>query len=187
MRRTLTALMLGGLLVSCGSDAFDDLTRVGVDVDIDRQTVPGLLPIPGIPCEEIVQGLPGLAQPLTINLRDEEELQGEGAIGRFESVVLDVIRLDIVDVPAGDSDNWDFVDSIRLFADDPATIDPPVLVAELDPVPQGITSMEIPGTGADIADIASAENFTVSGEVTGRIPCDEVHFIGEADFDVEVL
>jgi hypothetical protein len=173
--------------ISCGSDGVGDLVTVAVDVDIERQTIPGLLPVPGVPCEEIIQVLPGLSQPITIDLRGEEELEGEGAIGAFKSVVLDVIRLDIVGVPAGDSDDWDFVDSIRLFADDPATADPPVLVAELDPVPQNITSMEIPGTGVDISDIASAENFTVSGEVSARVPCDEVKFEGEADFDVELF
>ena len=62
-----------------------------------------------------------------------------------------------------------------------------MLVAELDPVPTDATTITIPGTGVDISDIASADNFVVSGEVTGRIPCDEVHFVGKADFDVELF
>jgi hypothetical protein len=184
MKRALGALVVLVLLGSCSEDDFADLVTIGVDVDIDRQTVPGLnLPA----CDLLVDVLPVLVQPLTIDLRGEEELEGEDVIGNFESVVLEDVTLDIVDVPSGDTDNWDFVDSVRLFADDPDTIDPPVLVAELDPVPNGLTRMVIPGTGEDIADIASADNFTVSGEVTGRIPCDDVHFVGEANFDVELF
>jgi hypothetical protein len=185
--RALVVVALLTLVVSCSSDDIRDLVTVDVDVDIDRQTVPGLLPLPGVPCEELIQVLPGLMQSLTIRLADEEELQGEDVIGNFESVKLDNVTLDIVDVPSGDSDNWDFIDSVRLFADDPSTVDPPVLVAELDPVPQGITTMVIPGLDVELVDIASAENFVVSGEVTGRIPCDEVHFQGEAKFDVELF
>ena len=184
MKRALVALAVLALLGSCSEDDFEDLVTIGVDVDIERQTIPGLN-LPG--CELLLDALPLLLQPLTIDLRGEEELEGEDVIGEFESVVLEDVTLDIVDVPAGDSDNWDFVDSVRLFADDPDTPEPPVLVAELDPVPSGITRMVIPGTGVDIADIASADNFNVVGEVTGRVPCDDVNFVGEANFDVELF
>jgi hypothetical protein len=51
-------------------------------------------------------------------------------------------------------------------------------------VPRGQTSIRIEGTGADISDIASADRFEVRGEVSGRPPCADVHFDGEADFKV---
>ena len=104
------ALALG---IGCGSDTLRDLLTIGVDVDIERQTVPGV----PLLCDDLGQLLPSLSPPLTITLADEEELQGEGIIGEFESVVLKHIDLDIVDVPPGDSDDWDFLDSVRMFAE----------------------------------------------------------------------
>ena len=181
--RAITASAALALSIGCGSDAIRDLLRFDVDAEIERQTVPGV----PILCDDLGALLPALSPPLTINLKDEEELQGEGLIGEFESVILRHIDLRIVDVPAGDSDNWNFLDSVRLFADDPNDAEPPVLVAELDPVPQGVTEIRIPGTGVQLRRIASRDDFTVSGEVSGRVPCDEVHFRGEADFEVELF
>lgn len=176
-----------GLVVSCDEAGLRGIDILRVNVDSDRQTVPGLLPIP-CDLEQLGDILPGLLLPLTINLRGEEELEGHDVIGEFKSVKLVRVKLSIVDVPAGDTDNWDFVDSIRFYADDPSTpLEPRVLVAELDPVPSGETVIDVPGTGVDISDIASADTFTVSGEVTGRIPCDEVHFVAKAEFDVELF
>ena len=183
----LLAVLTLALAISCGGDGgLDDLFTFRVSVDSDRETVPGLLPV-SCDLEQLGDLLPGLLLPLTIDLRAEEELEGEGIIGSFESVVLDKVTLSIRDVPAGDSDDWDFLDSVRFYADDPTTVEPRVLVAELNPVPSNATEITVEGTGVDISDIASADTFTVTGEVTGRIPCDEVHFVAEADFDVELF
>lgn len=190
IRRRLDAILAStalALSIGCGGDSvgdvIEDLLAIGIDVDIERQTVPGI----PILCDELGQLLPQLSKPITIDLRGEEELQGEGVIGEFESVILKHIDLRIVDVPAGDRDDFDFVDSIRLYADVPNDTEPPVLVAELDPVPRNVTEIRIPGTRVQLRRIASRDNFTVSGEVTGRVPCDEVHFDGEADFEVELF
>lgn len=178
---------LAALAIACGNDAIKDLLTVGVDVDIDPQTVPGLLPISSCDLEDLGALLPGLFAPITLTLEDEDELQGFGPIDDFASVKLEKIDLDIINVPAGDSDDWDFVDAVRLFADDPTDAEPPVLVAELDPVPSNVTALDIPGTGVELAGIASSDDFVVSGSVTGRLPCDQVQFAGEADFEVELF
>jgi len=88
--------------------------------------------------------------------------------------------------PSQSGQTWDFLDSVKLYAQVVGSSQPPVLVAELNPVPNGKTEIEIPGTGTDISDIASADKFQISGVVTGRPPCADVHFVGNADFNVSL-
>ena len=183
---TIGVVALGGaLLAACGDDGGSFLPAVGVDVDIDQQTVPGLLPVPS--CD--LGTLPlvdNILSPIRIDVAAEEELDGEDFIG-LADVRVDEIRLRIVNEAGGDTDNFDFVDSIRLYADDPTDDRERVLVAELDPVPNGVKEIVIPGKDVDVSDIASNDNFTVSGEGTGFLPCDAVHFEGEVEFDVSLF
>ncbi|MEA2624700.1 MAG: hypothetical protein QOD06_745 [Candidatus Binatota bacterium] len=170
------------LIASCGGlrDVFES---TDVDVDIDRQTVPGFTPLPS--CDAVSELLLENESigAFTINFRQEDELEGMD-LSRLDHVTLDRIRLRVVDVPAGDQDDFDFVDSIRIFADDPGDDRPEVLVAELDPVPENQTEIVIPGTGVDIKDIVS-DNFIARIEADGRPPCDDVHFRGVAEFQLD--
>jgi hypothetical protein len=185
MRWTLGLPALA-LAIACGEGSF--IPSVGVDLDIPRQTIKGFLEPPFTNCDQLSELTIGNPfAPFVFRLRDAEELQGQDIV-TFKNVVLEKHTLDTVDpAPGGEVDNWDFVDSVKLYADRPDDDKPRVLVAELDSVPTGVTRIVIPGTGVDISDIASADSFTVSGEVTGRPPCDNVNFVGQADFDVTVF
>jgi hypothetical protein len=186
--RSLSVLLgiCGVLLAACGDNGL--FPGIPIDLPIERQTVPGFAGHGAASCDFPTSASIGSSflAPLTINLRDSEELRGKSFI-RFTRVTLEKVVLSIRDVPAGDSDTWDFLTSIRIFADDPSDGEPPVLVARLDPVPRGKTEITIRGTGVNIADIASADRFVVTGDVSGFPPCDDVVFDGEADFEVAIF
>lgn len=188
LRLGLGVVALAGIVVACGDDGFSDIVDSinSFDVDVTEDaTIPGVSPIPLPGCDDLLE-LPFLAPAITINLREEEELEGE-EFARFDEVVLEKITIDIINVPSGDSDDFDFVDAIRVFADDLSNLDPEVLVAELDPVPRGVTSIVIPGTGVNLEDLITADEFTVRLEAAGRVPCDSVNIRVTLDFEVEVF
>jgi hypothetical protein len=163
---------------------------VPVSLDISEQTIPGFLQPPSAqvacnPTVPIVGNLgPDTIVPITFSIKASQELKGKSFIG-FARVELDHVTLTIVP-PSQSGQTWDFLDSVKLYAQAVGSSQPPVLVAELNPVPNGKTEIEIPGTGVDISDIASADKFQISGVVTGRPPCADVHFIGNADFNVSL-
>jgi len=188
-RAALTFLLLTACLVACGKGGVGGLLSVAVSLDISEQTIPGFLPaelqVTCNPTVPIVGNLgPDTILPITFDIKASQELKGKDFIG-FARVELDHVTLTIVP-PSQSGQTWDFLDSVKLFAQVVGSTDPPVLVAELNPVPNGRTEIEIPGTGTDISDIASADKFQITGEVTGRPPCADVHFVGEADFDVSL-
>ncbi|MGH7896717.1 MAG: hypothetical protein ACREQQ_02130 [Candidatus Binatia bacterium] len=167
---------------SCGGDG---LGTISVSLDIDEQTIPGTAPpaVQGSCNSSVGSGTIDSLAPISLDLRDSRELEGR-SIFRFTVAILEEVRLAIVP-PSQPFQTWDFLDAISLFADDdPSDSDPPVLIARLDPVPRGVKQIVIPGTGTDISDIVSADTFTVTGQVRGRPPCADVHFNGEAEFDV---
>jgi hypothetical protein len=179
----LFALALRG----CGGGGGDGILSFGVDIDIDQTTVPGFADPPLSSCELEPSGtLDSAFGEFTVDFSEEEEFQGHGPF-ELREVVLERIVLTIVDEADGDTDDFDFVDSIRIFADDPDDPEPRRMVAELDPVPDGVKEIVIPGTGVDIADLAAADEFVGQIEATGRPPCDAVNFIGVAEFDVTVF
>jgi len=183
------SILAGGLLWSCGADdAIDDLLTFDVDVNIPRQTVPGFASPVETNCDfptDFILNPAALVGSLTVSL--PEEVEGHDIID-FDEVRIDRVILEIVDeTPGGDQDTFDFVDSLRVFADDPNDNQPEVLVLELNPVPQGQKRIVIPGTGVNIREIATRDSFVLRGEATGRPPCDDVHFVGEVEFEVEVF
>ena len=123
--------------------------------------------------------------PISFDIKASDELKGQAAIG-FAKVFVDKITLNIIP-PSQSGQTWDFLDSIKLYASVVGSSDPPVLVAELDPVPRGQTTIVIPGKDVDISDIASHDKFQITGQVSGRPPCADVHFDGSAKFDVTLL
>jgi hypothetical protein len=180
------ALVAG--VLGCGGGGLG-LPSIFVPLTINEQKIPGYTP-PSLQstCAVNLSGTgvlsPDSFQPVSLSVKHSKELQGESAVG-FLTVKLDKVTLNIIP-PSQAGQTWDFLDSIKLFADVPGQNKPPVLVAELSPVPRGQTAIVIKGTGADIADIASADNFEVTGQVSGRPPCADVHFNGEADFKVSL-
>jgi len=178
------------LSVACGGDHGGLLGGIGVTLPIHDQTIPGFTP-------QALQGtcvvnIPGtgsistdILTPISFNIKASDELKGQAAIG-FAKVFVDKITLTIIP-PSQSGQTWDFLDSVKLFASVAGSSDPPVLVAELDPVPRGQTTIVIPGKDVDISDIASHDQFQVTGQVSGRPPCADVHFDGDAKFDVSLF
>jgi len=176
------------LAVACGGDHGGLLGAIGVSLGIDDQTIPGFTPQPlqgtcvvNIPGTGAIS--PDILTPISFNIKASDELKGQAAIG-FAKVFVDKITLTIIP-PSQSGQTWDFLDSIQLFASAPG--EDPKLVAELDPVPRGQTTIVIPGKDVDISDIASHDQFQVSGSVNGRPPCADVHFDGSAKFDVSLF
>jgi hypothetical protein len=179
------------LSVACGDDHGGLLGAIGVSLRIDDQTIPGFVQPAELQGACIVN-VPGIdpistdiLTPISFNIKASDELQGQAAIG-FAKVFIDKITLTIIP-PSQSGQTWDFLDSIQLFASVAGSGDPPVLVAELDPVPRGLTTLVIPGKDVDISDIASHDEFQVTGKVSGRPPCADVHFDGSAKFDVSLF
>jgi hypothetical protein len=189
LRFGLSLCLLAACLAACGKNGGLLSTSVPVALDIDEQTIQGYLPDDlQAACNPAIPGLGNLGPdsilPITFDIKASQELKGRDFIS-FAHVELDHVTLTIV-APSQSGQTWDFLDSIKLFAQVVGSTDPPVLVAELNPVPNGRTEIEIPGTGADISDIASADKFQISGEVSGRPPCADVHFVGKVKFDVSL-
>jgi hypothetical protein len=189
-RRGAVLCLVAAWLAGCGKNGGGILsTSIPVSLDISEQTIPGYLPAAlQATCNPAIPGVGNLGPdsilPITFDIKASQQLKGKDFIG-FVHVSLDHVTLTIVP-PSQTGQTWDFLDSIKLFAQAVGSTKPPVLVAELNPVPNGKTEIDIPGTGVDISDIASADKFQISGEVTGRPPCADVHFVGEADFDVSL-
>jgi hypothetical protein len=187
-RRSLWA-GLAFAAAACGGGGRGSTATIPISLDISEQTIQGYAPDAAqAACNPAVPGLGSLGPdsivPITFDIRASQELAGQ-PLPRFAKVSLDHVILTIVP-PSQQGQTWDFLDSIELFAHAVGSSDPPVLVAKLDPVPNGKTEIEIPGTGVDIRKIVSADKFEITGQVSGRPPCADVHFVGKADFDVGV-
>jgi hypothetical protein len=177
------------LAAACGGSR-GGLGTVGVSIDISEQTIPGYLPT--ALQSSCVVNVPGTGSipidvltPISFSVKSSKDLEGRDFVGIAE-VFVDKITLTIIP-PSQPGQTWDFLDSIRFFASVTGSTDPPVLVAELDPVPRGRTTIVIPGKDVDIGDIASHDQFQVTAQVSGRPPCADVHFDGAADFDVKLF
>jgi hypothetical protein len=179
------------LAAGCGDDHGGALGSIGVSLDIPDQTIRGVVQPPELQSACIVD-IPGagtispdILTPISFDIKASDELQGRSFVG-LAKVFVDEITLNVIP-PSQLGQTWDFLDSIRLYASVPGSNDPPVLIAELDPVPRGKTTIVIPGKDVDISAIASQDEFQVTGRVSGRPPCADVHFDGEADFDVTLF
>jgi hypothetical protein len=130
-------LALVSLVAGCGGGGLDDLLTFGVPLEIEDQTIQGYVPDPlQVTCNPNAQGAgnlgPDTITPISFSLRDSEELRGQSII-RFARVELERVTLRILIPPSQAGQTWDFVDSISIFADDPATPEPPVLVGQARP------------------------------------------------------
>lgn len=182
------AIVAALALLGCGDKG--GLGAITIDLAISDQKIPGYLsPQAQSLCSSNLAGTvpidSDILTPISFSIKGSDEFEGRSTIG-FAHVEVDAITLNIIP-PSQAGQTWDFLDSIELYAQVVGSADPPVLVARLDPVPRGQTTIVIKGTGQDIADIASADQFRITGKVTGRPPCADVHFDGDASFSVSLL
>lgn len=85
--------------------------------------------------------------------------------------------------PAGA--NFDFLDAIRFYAEAPGQ--PRVLVAELDPVPDGATELTlVVDSSVELQPYVVAPSMTLTTEAEGLRPPEETMVEAEAIFDVDV-
>jgi hypothetical protein len=189
MARTALLFAIALAAAYCGKHGGIDLGTIPVSIGFGDQTIPGY-------ADQSAQSLctvnlagntaisPDSLQAISFNIKASEELDGRGEL-RFTHVEVDKITLNIIS-PSQSGQTWDFLDSIRLFARKVGDTDA-TLVAVLDPVPRGQTTIVANGTNANISDIASADRFEIFGQVSGRPPCADVHFDGDVDFDVSLF
>lgn len=189
-RRWLKLAMAAATVAMLGCGDNGGLGAITVDLGISDQKIPGYLaPQAQSLCSlNLVGAVPintDILTPISFSIKGSDELKGRSEVG-FAHVEVDAITLNVIP-PSRAGQTWDFLDSIELYAQVVGSADPPVLVARLDPVPRGQKTIVVEGTGQDISDIASADQFRITGKVTGRPPCADVHFDGDASFSVSLF
>src|SRR5207244_1633465 len=133
MRFLLSAplILLVSATLGCGNDGLGGLPGIPVSLDISDHKIPGFAPPSAqASCAVNVPGSGALStdslQPISFDLKSSRELQGQSVL-RFTKVKLEHVDLNVIP-PSQAGQTWDFLDSIRLFADVPGRGDPPVLV-----------------------------------------------------------
>jgi hypothetical protein len=116
----------------------------------------------------------------SIDLTQELENQGVGKED-VDSVVMTSFTLTIQG-PAGA--NFDFLEAVSFFAETEGQ--PKVLVARLDPVPKGATSLELVMTGAELKPYVVAPKMRISAAVQGKRPMQETTVVAAVVLDVDV-
>lgn len=88
-------------------------------------------------------------------------------------------------IRAPDGANFDFLDAIRFYAEAPGL--PRVLVAELEPVPDGATELRLDvDSSVELQPYVVAPSMTLTTEADGLRPEEETTVEAEAIFDVDV-
>ena len=173
--QVLEGTPVGELINQVGSGNFP------VSVAIEKQTIDGA----GQPllqtCEQASQAGLGTnsISDVAIDINSQSEVAGNGGVKALTSLTLQNIALTVVDVPEGDTDNFDFLESIAFYGKDE---NGEQLIAKLDPVPRGATRIVVPGTDFNLKNLASSASFTITTKARGRLPCDDVTFTGSAKF-----
>jgi hypothetical protein len=168
-RRALLCALGSGVLASCNN--VDN-----VEVPIDAQAT--------IPAATILDELIG---PLTFfgleNIDLTNELDNQGVTkDDVDSVHMKSFSL-IITAPAGQT--FDFMQSISFTVSTEGK--PEALVAKLDPVPKGQTTIElVPEATLDLAPYVVAPRMTMTTSVKGTRPMQETTVIAELVFDIDV-
>src|SRR2546430_9676411 len=168
MRFLLSAplILLVSATLGCGNDGLGGLPGIPVSLDISDHKIPGFAPPSAqASCAVNVPGSGALStdslQPISFDLKSSRELQGQSVL-RFTKVKLEHVDLNVIP-PSQAGQTWDFLRSLPPFAHVPGRRDPPLLVAELNPVPPVLTSIRSEGTRAGISAIAPADRRAVLG------------------------
>lgn len=134
--------------------------------------------------------LPGVEVPipLEVDLAAEAEAMNAGPV---QTVTLEAVRLDITttEEPAGDSDDWDFVDSIVVHVESRAADSslPRVEVARLDPTPDGVRTLELDTDTSVNLRAYVEEGARLVATVRGRAPADDVSYAGQVTLGLKFL
>ena len=179
MNRTL--LLLGFIACTscraCTGVGDFEVTRETAEVVIDGTNNPlnNLLPIKVIPDLE-----------LEFDLDSELEKQNAKGARRVHLTGL-VLRITDTRRPAGDEDDFDFLDRIEFYVSSVDESLPERLLASMDPVPSGREEIEL-DTDAELDLKPYAEaGIILTTKGKGSVPPDDVSVIGVVTIEVETL
>ncbi|MDI1436672.1 hypothetical protein [Polyangium sorediatum] len=151
----------------------DNLDNFEVDVGA-KATIP-----PGTILEELL-GVLAFDDFQSINLT--QELDNQGVTKEDVDSVRMISLALVIDGPAGA--NFDFIESVSFFAETEGQ--PKVLVAELDPVPKGKTSLDFVVSGAELKPYVVAPSMKLTTTTKGKRPPQETMVSAAAVLDVDV-
>ena len=124
--------------------------------------------------------------PLDLDLAAEIEKRDSGPI---DSITISSLSLSITDParPAGDTDDWTFVDSIRVFVKSSrqGSSLPRVEIASVSS-PGAVTTLTFQVTDVNVKPYVE-EGSIVESEGRGTLPADDVSYNGAAIFTVHPL
>jgi len=117
-----------------------------------------------------------------IDVSQSQELENQGYTeDQIDSVHLETLTL-TVSAPAGG--NLDFLESIAFFVE--AEGEERVEIARLEPVPEGVTEVDVPVADVELLPYVVAESMTVTAEAMGSAPDDDTTVDAHLVFDVDV-
>jgi hypothetical protein len=153
----------------------DNIDNFEVDVGA-KATIPA-----GTVLDELI-GVLAFDEFQSISLTQELDNQGVSK-DDVDSVRMISLAL-VIDGPAGA--NFDFLESIAFFAETEGQ--PRVLVAEIDPVPKGQTTLDLVMSGVELKPYVVAPSMKLSTTTKGKRPPQEtmVSAAGVLDVDVTV-
>lgn len=168
MIRSSAVLLLALASASCGETP---VLRFQVDKDIPQQTIEGSL----APCQIPIE-VPFLDQPFQMTFSQEQDFPEQNTdVQHIESAKLDTLTLTMS--PASAETNWDFLDSLELYAEADGL--PRALAASIDPVADGLTTLLMQPAGLELAPYVKAQGgFTLTSEATGCPPQSDAVFTG---------
>jgi hypothetical protein len=166
--RALALALATAAIANC-----DNLDNFDVDVDATAK----------IPAGTVLDELLGVLDFQSFNSIDlTQELDNQGVTKEdVDSVVMTSFTLTIQG-PAGA--NFDFLESVSFFAETEGQ--PKVLVAKLDPVPKGATTLELEMTGVELKPYVVAPKMRISAAVAGKRPMQETTVLAAVVLDVDV-
>jgi hypothetical protein len=175
---TRPTLLLALLLASGCSDVLD----FEVERSVPEQRVEGSV------LSGALGDLLGAPIPLDVDIASETDARETGPASavrlvQFSLAITDTAR------PEGDSDDFDFLDSVEIHIESTASGSslPRQKVAELRPVPSGATRIEL-DTFSDLNLLPYAEEGArLTSTASGSVPGDDVTFDGGLTLLVEVL
>lgn len=169
VRTAFIALALAG----CGIADFD-ITEPVIEQRVQGSPLPGPLAV---------------LFPLPLDINISQKIK-EMETGPIDSVTLSRLTLRITPTatPSGDTDDWSFVDSIRVFvkSNQSGSALPRVEIANVT-APGAVTTLEFDVMEDVDLNPYVNEGSVVEGESTGRLPEDDVSYDGEGVFTVHPL
>ena len=151
----------------------DNIDNFEVDVTA-KATIPA-----GTVLDELL-GVLSFDEFQSINLTQELDNQGVTK-DDVDSVRMIALSL-VIDGPAGA--NFDFLESLAFYAETEGQ--KPTLVAELDPVPKGQTSIELVMSGAELKPFVVAPSMKLTTQAKGKRPPQETRVTAAGVLDVDV-